>query len=152
MSPVDAGDGMADCAHLGLAPLVIHLAYSGASTLLVPSFTVCVLMVLGIFASSPPGEVTPHSARKVQKMPANGISSELRAHQMGRMSEVPGRPRTKNPRRSLMKFWTLQNFTIPLAHSSPPAGFVAQAVRSLQAAFGLLFLRLVLGIGNVTLV
>ena len=57
--------------------------------------------------------MTPHSARKVQKMPANGISFELRAHQMARMSEVPGRPRTKNPRRSLMKFWTLQNFTIP---------------------------------------
>ena len=56
---------------------------------------------MGIFASSPPGEVTPHSARKLQKMPASGISSELRAHQMApRMSEVPGRPRTKNPRRS----------------------------------------------------
>ena len=39
-------------------------------------------MVLGISASSQPGGVTPHSARKVQKMPASGISSELRAHQM----------------------------------------------------------------------
>ena len=65
---------------------------------------------MGIFASSPPGEVTPHSARKVQKMPANGISSELRAHQIAPMSEVPGRPRTKNPRRSLMKFWTFAEF------------------------------------------
>ena len=35
------------------------------------------------------------SSESSKKMPANGISSELRAHQMARMSEVPGRPRTK---------------------------------------------------------
>ena len=43
--------------------------------------------------------MTPHSARKVQKMPASGISSELRAHQM-----APGGV---------------------VAHSSPPARVVA---------------------------
>ena len=57
-----------------------------------------------IFASSPPGGVTPHSARKVQKMPASGISFELRAHQM-----APGGVVT---------------------HSSPPAGVVAHCSRS----------------------
>ena len=71
-----------------------------------------------IFASSPPGGVTPHSARKVQIVPASGISSELRAHQM-----APGGV---------------------VAHSSPPAGVVAQVVRSLHAAFRSWFLRLVL--------
>ena len=73
---------------------------------------------MGIFASSPPGGVTPHSARKVQIVPAGGISSELSAHQMARAGVV--------------------------AHSSPPAGVVAQVVRSLHAAFGSWFLRLVL--------
>ena len=44
---------------------------------------------MGNFASSPPGGVTPHSARKVQKMLASGISSELRAHQMAPGGVVP---------------------------------------------------------------
>ena len=89
---------------------------------------------MGIFASSPPGEVIPHSAQKVQKMPASGISSELRAHQM-----APG--------------GVVAHSSPPagvVAHSSPLPGVVAQVVRSRQAAFGLLFLRLVLGIGIVT--
>ena len=47
--------------------------------------------------------------RKVQKMLASGISSELRAHQMALGGVV--------------------------AHSSPPAGVVAQVVRSLQSGF-----------------
>ena len=59
---------------------------------------------MGIFASSSPGGVTPHSARKVQKMPASGISSELRTHQMAPAGVV--------------------------AHSSPPAGVVAHSSRS----------------------
>ena len=83
---------------------------------------------MGIFASSPPGEVTPHSARKVQKMPANGILSELRAHQMA----LDGIVAHSSPPAGVV------------AHSSPPAGFFAQVIRSLQAAFGLFFLRLVL--------
>ena len=74
-------------------------------------------------------------------MLASGISSELRAHQMAPMSEVPGRPRTKNPRRSLMKFWTLQNFTIPL---EPTCRFCRAGCS--ESASGIL---LVLGIGIV---
>ena len=58
---------------------------------------------MGIFASSPPGGVTPHSTRKVQKMPASGISSELRAHQMPSGGVV--------------------------AHSIPPAEVLVQVVR-----------------------
>ena len=74
---------------------------------------------MGIFASSPPGGVTPHSARKVQIMPASGISSELRAHQMAPDGVVA--------------------HSIPpagvVAHSSPPAGVLVQVVRSLHARF-----------------
>ena len=69
---------------------------------------------MGIFASSPPGGVTPHSARKVQKMPASGMSSELRAHQM-----APG--------------GVVVHSSPPagvVAHSSPPAGVLVQVVRS----------------------
>ena len=58
------------------------------------------------------------SSESSKKMPASGISSELRAHQMALGGVV--------------------------AHSSPPAGVVAQVVRSLHAAFGSWFLRLVL--------
>ena len=50
-------------------------------------------------------------------MPASGISSELRAHQM-----APGGV---------------------VAHSSPPAGVIAQIVRGLHAVFRSRFLRLV---------
>ena len=66
---------------------------------------------MGIFASLPPGELTPHSARKVQIVPASGISSELRAHQM-----PPG--------------GVVVHSSPPagVAHSSPPAGVVAQVV------------------------
>ena len=67
---------------------------------------------MGIFASSPPGGVTPHSARKVEIVPASGISSELRAHQMPSGGVVVH----SSPPAGVV------------AHSSPPAGVVAQVV------------------------
>ena len=87
------------------------------------------------------------SSGNFKKLLASGISSELRAHQMARMSEVPGRPRTQNPRRSLTKFWTLQNFTIPL---EPTCRFCrAGCSESASGNLVYFFLLLVLGIGIV---
>ena len=116
---------MADCAHLGLAPLDVLLSHilenhffpTGEPSLLQS----CVaLMVLGISASSPPGGVTPHSARKVQKMPVSGISSELRAHQIapGGVVAHPSPPAGVD------------------AHSSPPAGVVARGISIAVSSFG----------------
>ena len=64
---------------------------------------------------------------------------------MARMSEGPGRPRKKF-HADLYEILDFAEFHYSagkapgvVAHSSPPAGFAAQVVRSLQAAFGLLF-------------
>ena len=95
MSPVIQATGW-QIVHILVWPhLMLSFAYSGEP---LPTHS------MGIFASSPPGGVTPHSARKVQKMPASGISSELRAHQMS-----PGGV---------------------VAHFSPPAGVVAHSSSS----------------------
>ena len=104
---------------------------------------------MGIFAYSPPGEVTPHSARKVHKMPANGISSELRAHQMARMFEVPGRPRTRKSTPisyEILDSCRISRFRLEgprSRHALEPTCRFCRAGCS-ESAFGLLFLRFVL--------
>ena len=64
-----------------------------------------------IFASSPPGGMTPHSARKVQKMPASGISSELSAHQIAPSGVVAHSRPPLSPRASII---SSSSFVSPL--------------------------------------
>ena len=107
MSPVIQATGW-QIVHILVWPhLMLSFAFSGEP---LPTHS------MGIFASLPLGGVTPHSARKVQKMPASSISSELRAHQMAPAGVVA---HSSTP-------------AGVVAHSSPPAGVVPHLSRSEQ--------------------
>ena len=76
----DSGDGTADCAHLGFAPLDVDLRMLPKE--LVEKVVKLLFQVVGTELFRIFRIFWIFRARKVQKLPARLISSELRAHQM----------------------------------------------------------------------